>query len=45
MEIAAAANVPKVVLTHHLPGAVPVVKQSSYAGEVIVGNDLDIIDI
>jgi hypothetical protein len=45
VEIAAAASVPRVVLTHHLPGAVPVVKHSGYTGEVIVGNDLDAIDI
>ena len=45
VEIAAAANVPRVVLTHHLPGPLPGVKRSSYAGEVIVGNDLDVIEI
>jgi ribonuclease Z len=45
VDIAAMAGVPKVVLTHHLPGADPVVDCSNYAGEVVIGNDLDIIDV
>ncbi|MDE0943957.1 MAG: MBL fold metallo-hydrolase [Alphaproteobacteria bacterium] len=45
VDIAAAANVGKVVLTHHLPGVMPEVDASAYAGEVIIGNDLDVIDV
>ncbi len=45
IDIAAQANVGKVVLTHHLPGARPEFDAVGFAGEVIVGNDLDVIDI
>ncbi|MDP6708013.1 MAG: MBL fold metallo-hydrolase [Alphaproteobacteria bacterium] len=45
VEIARMAEVPKVVLTHHLPEVEPVFDASNYAGEVIVGNDLDVIEI
>ncbi len=45
VDIAAMTKVPKVVLTHHLPGANPVVDTSNYAGEVVIGNDLDVIEI
>ena len=45
VDIAAAANVGKGVLTHHLPGVMPEVDASAYSGEVIIGNDLDVIDV
>ena len=45
VDIAAMAKVSRVVLTHHLPGVEPVFNASNYAGEVIVGNDLDVIEI
>ena len=45
IDIAATANVSKVVLTHHLPEVQPVFDSSHYSGEGIVGNDLDIITI
>jgi ribonuclease BN (tRNA processing enzyme) len=43
VDMAAEAAVAKVVLTHHLPEAVIDVDTSAYRGEVIVGNDLDVI--
>ncbi len=45
IDIAIRANVSKVVLTHHLPGVEPDFDAAKFSGEVIVGNDLDIIDI
>ncbi len=45
IDIAAKAGVAKVVLTHHLPGVVPDFDASNYAGEVVTGEDLDIINI
>ena len=45
VDIAATCGVSTVVLTHHLPGVNPVVDTSGYKGRVIVGNDLDVIDI
>jgi len=45
IDIAAMAKVSKVVLTHHLPGAEPDFDASNYTGEVVVGNDLDVINI
>ncbi len=45
IDMAAEASVAKVVLTHHLPGAEPLFDASGYAGEVVVGNDLDVIEI
>lgn len=41
IDIAAQANVPNVVLTHHLPSAEPVFDASGYGGKVTIGNDLD----
>ena len=45
IDIAAEAKVSKVVLTHHLPGAKPEFDASNFVGQVIIGNDLDIVDI
>ncbi len=45
IDIAAAADVGKVVLTHHLPGAQPEFDSTKFKGDVIIGDDLDIIDI
>ncbi|MFP6746978.1 MAG: MBL fold metallo-hydrolase [Alphaproteobacteria bacterium] len=45
IDIAAQANVGKVVLTHHLPGAKPEFDAAAFAGEVIIGNDLDKFEI
>jgi ribonuclease BN (tRNA processing enzyme) len=45
VDMAAAAGVGRVVLTHHLPEATYDVDTTGYAGEVIVGNDLDVIDV
>ena len=41
--MAAAADVQRVVLTHHLPEARPEFDSSAYDGEVLIGNDLDVI--
>ncbi len=43
VDMAAAANVSTVVLTHHLPGAQPEFDVSGYEGQVVIGNDLDVI--
>ena len=43
VDTAAAANVSTVVLTHHLPGAQPEFDVSGYDGQVVIGNDLDVI--
>ncbi len=43
VDMAAAANVSTVVLTHHLPGAQPEFDVSGYDGQVVIGNDLDVI--
>ena len=45
IDIAADANVRKVVLTHHLPGSKPKYDVSNYQGQVISGNDLDTIHV
>jgi len=45
IDMAAAANVGRVVLTHHLPEARPDVAAGDYSGEVIVGKDLDRITV
>ncbi len=45
IDIAVQADVGKVVLTHHLPGAKPEFDASAFNGEVIIGNDLDEIKI
>ena len=45
IDIAAMAKASKVVLTHHLPGVAPDFDASGFSGEVIVGNDLDVIEI
>ncbi len=45
IDMAAEAAVAKVVLTHHLPGVEPAFDASGYAGEVVIGNDLDVIEI
>jgi len=45
IDMATMAGVPKVVLTHHLPSVIPEFDASNCAGEVIIGNDLDVIDI
>ncbi len=45
VDMAAAAHVSTVVLTHHLPGAQPEFDGSSYAGRVVIGNDLDVISV
>ena len=45
IDMAAAAAVRRVVLTHHLPNIIPEFDASDYAGEVIIGSDLDVIDI
>ncbi|MDP6873152.1 MAG: MBL fold metallo-hydrolase [Alphaproteobacteria bacterium] len=45
IDIAAQAGVAKVVLTHHLPGVVPEFDSAGYAGEIVTGEDLDIIEI
>ena len=45
IDIAAMAKVSKVVLTHHLPGVEPDFDASNFTGEVIVGNELDIIEV
>lgn len=41
VHMAAAADVRRVVLTHHLPEAIVDYDPSAYTGEVVVGNDLD----
>ena len=43
IEMAAMAGVARVVLTHHLPEASFEFDADDYVGEVIVGNDLDVI--
>ena len=43
IDMAAAAGVSTVVLTHHLPGAQPQFDSGGYGGEVLIGNDLDVI--
>ncbi len=43
VDMAAAAGVSRVVLTHHLPEARPQFDTSGYAGEVLIGSDLDVI--
>jgi ribonuclease BN (tRNA processing enzyme) len=43
IEMAAAAGVGRVVLTHHLPEARLELATDGYTGEVIVGSDLDVI--
>jgi len=39
------AKVPKVVFTHHLSGVELEFDASIFSGEVIVGSDLDVIQI
>ncbi|MDG2284085.1 MAG: hypothetical protein P8N43_00950 [Alphaproteobacteria bacterium] len=43
--MATRAGVKKLVLTHHLPGAMPDIESASFPGDVIVGNDLDRFEI
>ena len=43
VDMAADADVSKVVLTHHLPEARPQFDRSGYEGEVLIGRDLDVI--
>jgi ribonuclease Z len=43
VDMAAAAGVSKVVLTHHLPEARPQFDSGAYDGEVVIGSDLDVI--
>jgi ribonuclease BN (tRNA processing enzyme) len=43
VDLAAEAGVARVVLTHHLPGALVEVETSRYAGEVVIGQDLDVV--
>lgn len=43
IDMAAAAGVAQVVLTHHLPEATPEFDVNGYAGEVLVGDDLDVV--
>lgn len=45
IDIATQAKVGKVVLTHHLPGAKPEFDASDFAGRVVIGQDLDVIEI
>jgi ribonuclease BN (tRNA processing enzyme) len=45
VDMAADARVPRVVLTHHLPEASLEFSPEGYRGEVIVGNDLDVIEV
>ncbi len=45
VDMAAAAGVATVVLTHHLPGAHVDVDTTHYGGTVIIGNDLDVIEV
>jgi ribonuclease BN (tRNA processing enzyme) len=45
VEMAAAAEVPRVVLTHHLPEASPVIDARHYNGEVVIGDDLDVLEV
>ena len=45
IDIAKQANVGKVVLTHHLPGVRPEFDAANFAGQVIIGNDLDVIEV
>ncbi len=45
IDMASMANAKRVVLTHHLPGAAPQFDASAYAGEVIVGEDLQVIEV
>jgi len=45
IDMAAAAGAGTVVLTHHLPGVVPAFDASDFAGEVIVGADLEVIEV
>jgi ribonuclease Z len=45
VDMAAQAGVARVVLTHHLPEASLEFRTDNYAGEVIVGNDLDVIEV
>lgn len=43
IDMAASAGVGRVVLTHHLPEAGCDVDDSEYGGDVLIGNDLDVI--
>jgi ribonuclease BN (tRNA processing enzyme) len=43
VDVAAEARVRRVVLTHHLPDAVLEVQTGHFAGDVVVGQDLDVI--
>jgi hypothetical protein len=43
VDLAAEAGVDRVVLTHHLPGAAFEVDTGHYAGEMLIGRDLDVI--
>ena len=45
IDMAAAARVATVVLTHHLPEARLDVDTTGYGGTVIIGNDLDVIEV
>ena len=45
VDMAAAARVATVVLTHHLPEARLDVDTTGYGGTVIIGNDLDVIEV
>jgi ribonuclease Z len=45
VDMAAAAGVAKVVLTHHLPEADATFDTSEYEGEVLIGSDLDVITV
>jgi ribonuclease BN (tRNA processing enzyme) len=45
VEMATRDGVKKLVLTHHLPGAMPDIDSASFPGDVIVGNDLDRFEI
>ncbi len=45
IDIATKANVGTVVLTHHLPGVKPEFDAADFTGQVMIGNDLDVIEI
>ena len=45
IDIATQADVGTVVLTHHLPGAAPDFDASAYAGNIVIGDDMDVIAI
>jgi ribonuclease BN (tRNA processing enzyme) len=45
VDMAAESGVARVVLTHRLPDATLEFSAAGYPGEVIVGNDLDVIDV